>query len=58
MKSKPDAASDVAKTLKLDQPSRRGKRLKQIIIVALLLGAVVAAYAIWKANGDLQLGPV
>jgi HlyD family secretion protein len=50
MKSKPDAASDVAKTLKLDQPSRHGRRLKQIIIVALLLGAVVAAYVIWKAT--------
>jgi HlyD family secretion protein len=50
MKSKSNAASDVAKTLKLDQPSRRGKRLKQIIIMALLLGAVVAAYAIWKAT--------
>jgi len=50
MKSKPNAASDVAKTLKLDQPSRRGKRLKQMIIVALLAGVTVAAFAVWKAT--------
>ncbi len=50
MMPKPDEASNVAKNLKMDQPSRRGKRLKQIIIVILLAGAAVAAYAIWKEN--------
>jgi HlyD family secretion protein len=48
MKSKPNAVSDVAKTLKLDLPSRRGKRLKQMIIVALLAGVMVTAFAVWK----------
>ncbi len=50
MKSKRDERSDVAKTLKLDQPSRRGKRFKQIISAALLAGVMAAAFGIWKAT--------
>jgi HlyD family secretion protein len=48
MNSKPDEISDVAKTLKLDQPSRRGKRLKQIIFATLLAGVMAAAFVIWR----------
>ncbi len=48
---KPNTASDVAKTLKLDQPSMRGTRFKKIVIAAVLLAGLTAtALAVWKAT--------
>jgi HlyD family secretion protein len=54
MKSNPNAVFDVAQTLKLDQSSRRGKRLKQSIIVILIGLAVTATVVIWKLIGTSQ----
>ena len=48
MKSKPNAVSDVAQTLKIDEPSKRRKGLKKWIIVVLLAAAAMAAVVIWK----------
>jgi HlyD family secretion protein len=48
MKSKPNAVSDVAQTLKIDEPSKRRKGLKKWIIVVLLTAAAMTAVVIWK----------
>ncbi|MBM4330876.1 MAG: efflux RND transporter periplasmic adaptor subunit [Deltaproteobacteria bacterium] len=48
MKSKPNAVSDVAQTLKIDEPSKRRKSLKKWIIVVLLTAAAMTAVVIWK----------
>ena len=50
MKSKPNAVSDVAQTLKIDEPSKRRKGLKKWIIVALLTAAAMTAVVIWKVT--------
>jgi HlyD family secretion protein len=48
MKSKPNAVSDVAQTLKIDEPSKRREGRKKWIIVVLLTAAAMTAVVIWK----------
>ncbi len=51
MKSKPHSASDIEKNLNMDQPSRRGRRLKQIVLFVLLAAVTVTVFTVWKEAG-------
>ncbi len=51
MKSHSVSESDVARTLKLDQSSKRGKRLRRRIVPIILVAALIVVVVIWRSAG-------
>ena len=59
MSSKSHSEPDIAKTLDLDQTSGRGRRLRRWLIVALVVGGIVAVVMMRKStdtSGTAQIG--
>ena len=51
MKANTNPDSDVARTLKIDQPHGYGRWVKRLIVVALVVIAAIAGVVIWRTSG-------